>query len=432
MKIKHLPWILSIGAIVLFSGYGMMYPTGAPEAKTGSPADGANCTECHGGTATTTNGLITSNIPGTGYVPGTTYQITATNPLTGTGKMGFEVSPQNVAGTQLGTLIAGAGSQLVGGTKYVTHINANATTNTWTFGWVAPAAGTGAVTFYGAFARRKPGPVTKSTLTVQEALALPAGAGPITGPATACRNNSVSYSVGAIAGATSYVWTAPSGATIASGQGTVSVSISFGASAVSGNVSVYGTNSAGNGAPSTKAVTVNSAPEIVLAPDGPALVNLQNTVTSNFTTTAAADSYVWQLSPAAAGTISGTSATALVTWNNSYIGNAEITVKGSNACGESAWSPVKIVQVLNTTGIVENASDIFVNSSQSTGYITLTLKTGANQAQVQVFDLSGRIVLKTTIPGSGTQQLDRQLKPGIYIIAVEAGGSIFKKKILVG
>ncbi|MEI8047376.1 MAG: T9SS type A sorting domain-containing protein [Bacteroidota bacterium] len=431
MKIKHLPWILSIGAIVLFSGYGMMYPTGAPEAKTGSPGDGANCTECHGGTATTTNGLITSNIPGTGYVPGTTYQITATNPLTGTGKMGFEVSPQNVAGTQLGTLISGAGSQLVGGTKYVTHTNANATTSTWTFGWVAPAAGTGAVTFYGAFARRNPGPVTKSTLTVQEALALPAGAGPITGPGTACKNDSVSYSVGTIAGATAYVWTAPSGATIASGQGTVSVSISFGASAVSGNVSVYGTNTAGNGAPSNKAVTVNSAPVIAMAPDGPSMVNLQNTTTCSYSTSSPADSYVWQLIPAAAGTISGTTAMCMVSWNSSFIGNAEITVKGLNTCGEGAWSPAKIVQVLNTTGILENASDILVNSNQSAGYITLTLNTGVNQAHVQVFDLSGRIVLTTAISGSGTQQLDRQLNAGVYIIAVEAGSSRLKKKILV-
>ncbi|MEI8047377.1 MAG: T9SS type A sorting domain-containing protein [Bacteroidota bacterium] len=430
MRIKHLPWIFASVAVILFSGNTMMYPNGAPAGKTGSPGDGANCTECHGGTATTTAGQITSNIPAAGYVAGTSYQITATNPITGTGKLGFEISPQNATGTQLGTLVAGSGSKLVG-TTYITHSAANSTTKTWTFGWVAPAAGTGAVTFYGAFARKYPGIVTLSSLTVQEAASLPAGAGTITGPAAVCKNNSDTYSVGTIAGATGYVWTAPTGATIVSGQGTVSVSVSFGASAVSGNVSVYGTNTAGNGAPSNEAVTVNSAPVIVVAPDGPSMVNLQNTTTCSYSTSVTADSYVWQITPATAGTISGTTAMCMVSWNSSFIGNAEITVKGSNTCGESAWSPAKIVQVLNTTGIVENPSDIIVNSSQSAGYITLTLNTAANQAHVQLFDLSGRIVLNTTIPGSGTQQLDRQLKAGVYIIAVEAGSSRLKKKILV-
>lgn len=172
MKIKHLPWILSSSAIMLFGSFALMYPSGAPAGYSGSPGDGNNCVACHGGTATTTAGLITSNIPAGGYVAGQTYQITATNNLTGSGKYGFEVSPQNSAGIQLGTLVAGTGSKLVsGGTKYITQSNASSTTNTWTFSWIAPQAGTGQVTFYGAMARNyNPGPVTLSSLVVQEAL----------------------------------------------------------------------------------------------------------------------------------------------------------------------------------------------------------------------------------------------------------------------
>ena len=52
---------------------------GAPIGKTGSPGDGSNCTGCHSGVATTSAGLITSNVPVTGYIPGNTYTITATN-----------------------------------------------------------------------------------------------------------------------------------------------------------------------------------------------------------------------------------------------------------------------------------------------------------------------------------------------------------------
>lgn len=430
MKIKHLPWISALAAIILFSGYTMMYPNGAPAGVTGSPGDGSNCTSCHGGTATTTAGLITTNIPAGGYLPGQTYQITATNNLTGSGKYGFEVSPQNVTGTQLGTLVAGTGSQLVGGTKYVTHINANSTTHAWTFGWVAPAAGTGPVTFYGAFAKNKPGPVTKSTLTVQEGLALPAAAGPISGPTSVCTNNTESYSVAMITGASSYVWTVPSGATITSGQGMTMINVSFGASASSGNVSVYGTNSAGNGIPSNLAVTVNSVPLTPSAPTGPAMVDLNQIGSSNYSTTSAATSCLWQISPVSAGTIAGTTSTATVTWNANFTGTAEISVKGLNSCGESAWSPVTATQVINTTGIDKNAADIRI-LTEAGGSLTLILNTDAHDANLMLFDISGRILLKTTIPGQGTQQISNQLKPGIYIIVVEAGNVNLKKKILV-
>lgn len=209
MKIKLLPLFFSLAAMLLFSSYTTFYPGGSPSAKTGSPGDGSSCSSCHGQAATTSAGLITSDIPASGYVPGTTYQITATTNQTGSGKYGFEVSPQNVSGTQLGTLIAGSGSKLVGGTKYVTQSNANTTTKSWTFGWTAPAAGTGAVTFYGAFARNYSGPTVLSTLVVQEAASTPAAAGPITGQASVCASSTGNYSVGTIAGATSYVWTVP-------------------------------------------------------------------------------------------------------------------------------------------------------------------------------------------------------------------------------
>lgn len=432
MRVKHLPWIVALAAVILSSGYTVMYPTGAPAGKTGSPGDGANCTECHGGTATTTAGQITSNIPPSGYVPGTTYQITATNPLTNTGKMGFEISPQNTAGAQKGTLVAGSGSQLVGGgTKYITHTNANTTTNTWTFGWIAPAAGSGAVTFYGAFARDKPGPVTLSTLTVQEAVSAPGAAGPISGPSSVCKNNSETYSVGAIAGATSYVWSAPAGATITSGQGTTTVNVSFGISANSGNMSVYGTNAGGNGAPSSLQVTVKTVPSMPSMPDGPAQVDIQNTTTSDYSTSAGADSYAWELSPPTAGTISGTTENAQVTWNTSFTGNAEISVKGTNSCGESVKSPVKTTQVINTTGMDEDASGIRVITSGSNGYISVIMNTSANQANVKLLDLSGRLLVNTSIPGQGTHQINQQVKPGVYIIVVDAGLSKLNKKILV-
>ena len=100
-------------------------------------------------------------------VIGTTYTITITT--TGSGNKGFEVSPQDLSGNLLGTLIAGTGQKLLGGGKYLTHTTPKTgATAVWTFQWIAPAAGTGDVTFYGAFAITDKA-TKKSTLVISEA-----------------------------------------------------------------------------------------------------------------------------------------------------------------------------------------------------------------------------------------------------------------------
>ena len=133
-----------------YSGEGVKYPAGSPGGYTGSPGDAKHCVQCHGGSSAPVVGWITANIPASGYVAGTTYTITVT--LTGSGKKGFEVSPQTLTGALVGTLTAGSGTHLVNGNKAVTHSSSSSTTPyTKTFSWIAPAAGTGPVTFYGAF-----------------------------------------------------------------------------------------------------------------------------------------------------------------------------------------------------------------------------------------------------------------------------------------
>lgn len=127
---------------------------GAPSGRTGSPGDNSTCFNgCHG--SNPGNGManealsITHNVPVTGYGPGNTYDVTVTMTSAGTNSFGFSLSPQNAGGAVLGTLIAGAGTQLNGGGGYVTQTeNSGAGSKSWTFQWTAPTAGTGSVTFY--------------------------------------------------------------------------------------------------------------------------------------------------------------------------------------------------------------------------------------------------------------------------------------------
>ncbi|MBK7214389.1 MAG: T9SS type A sorting domain-containing protein [Bacteroidales bacterium] len=376
------------------------------------------------------------------------------------------------------------------------------------------------MTFYGAFARGNPGPVRLSTLLVNEAtVTLPAAAGPISGSTTVCKNNSSTYTVGTIANATTYNWTVPTGATITAGQGTTSITVNFGASAVSGNISVYGSNSGGNGAPSNLAVTVNStpaqpsavagvatpcqgtsqsytvtnvsgvvytwsvpagtsitagqgtnsitvtiggtngavsvvpsnscgdgsssslnisvgaAPGQAATPAGPDLVDLALATTSEYTTSGAAGAtnYQWSLTPAEAGSISGTGVTATVSWNGAFLGNAEVSVKAANDCGEGSFSLVKQTQVINTTGIAEGSTAIntSVYPNPSNGKFSVLPGWDKDNVQLMILDASGREMYRKNIDGRNVTNLELPLRPGIYILMLTDGIKASKTKLFI-
>lgn len=161
--------MLLVTTFLLSNNFLNSNPVGAPAGNTGSVADGQTCgvSGCHSTTPTPTTSSLSSDIPTTGYVPGNTYTISVN--IAGTGRKGFQVSPQSLNGTLLGTIASGTDNKIVG-TKYVTHTSAKTSNpGSWTFSWTAPTKGTGEVKFYGAFVNNRPN-VTTQTLTVQEAL----------------------------------------------------------------------------------------------------------------------------------------------------------------------------------------------------------------------------------------------------------------------
>ena len=73
----------------------------------------------------------------------------------------------------------------------------------------------------------------------------PGNVGAINGPTAVCsKQKNVVYSIGTVAGATSYTWTAPSQATIVAGQGTTSITVNYGVK--NGNVTVQANNGCGS------------------------------------------------------------------------------------------------------------------------------------------------------------------------------------------
>jgi len=79
----------------------------------------------------------------------------------------------------------------------------------------------------------------------------------IIGPISVSVNQTgVGYSIATVLGATSYLWTVPTGATIVAGQGTDSIIVDFGLN--SGNICVSASNSCGTSTDSCQAISVSA------------------------------------------------------------------------------------------------------------------------------------------------------------------------------
>jgi len=271
---------------------------------------------------------------------------------------------------------------------------------------------------------------------------LPGAAGNITGPATVCQGqNGVVYSVATIANATGYVWTVPSGATIASGNNTNSITVNFSDTATSGSFTVYGTNGCGNGTVSPPyTVTVDLLPDTAGTPTGPDSVCYNHTPTSDYTTSGAtnATSYLWSISPAAAGIITGTGLTSTVTWNE-WTGNASITVTGVNDCGEGPVSAPMVVNVDLCPGIPEqiiNKLQVNVFPNPSDGRFNIELTSDKNITfNLSVHNMIGETVLverNIRFAGYYLKTMDlNNLNNGVYFVYLESNEGLIIKKITI-
>ena len=93
------------------------------------------------------------------------------------------------------------------------------------------------------------------TLTIYNIPAMP---GNITGPSNnICGGSTQTFSIAAVAGASSYNWTVPAGAVINTGQGTTSISVTFPVGYYSGQIGVSAVSSCGSSSPRLKNVYLN-------------------------------------------------------------------------------------------------------------------------------------------------------------------------------
>ncbi|MFP4460149.1 MAG: hypothetical protein ACLFSQ_11250, partial [Candidatus Zixiibacteriota bacterium] len=165
---------------------------------------------------------------------------------------------------------------------------------------------------------------------------IPETPGTISGPTDVCSGETdVTYSISAVDEATDYTWTVPSGATIATGDGTRTITVDFGSS--SGDISVTASSICGTSSPRTLAVAVNSIPSTPGTISGASEVTIDAEDESySISPVTDATSYLWTVTGDASIDGSATGTSIDVDFGSSSGTTVDICVNASNTCGTSS------------------------------------------------------------------------------------------------
>jgi hypothetical protein len=234
---------------------------------------------------------------------------------------------------------------------------------------------------------------------------LPAAAGNITGPASVCQGaTDVVYTVPAIADASSYTWTVPTGATIMSGGNTNSITVDFSPAAVSGNITVFGTNSCGNGMVSPDfPVTVNATPATPL-------ISAQGDTLSSDAPTG----NQWYFNGTAITGATGQ------TWVAEYSGSYWDVVT-LNGCSSDPSNHIYIVKVgIEPPPAVTN---IVLYPNPNEGVFTLMFNSAKQETyEIRIFNYLGVLIFETKnldVVGTTRQTIDlRPALNGVYMVII--------------
>jgi photosystem II stability/assembly factor-like uncharacterized protein len=225
---------------------------------------------------------------------------------------------------------------------------------------------------------------------------IPESPGAISGSQVVCSATAATYTINAVAGADSYIWLAPSGATIISGQGDTSVVIQFGTA--SGEVSVAGVSvNCGSGPATSLAVTVNSPPQAAaIAGAEAACENSQLSYSTAFID--GVNTYDWTV-PEGATILSGQGDTSIVVLFGEQSGEISVTPAG-NDCGAGIPSSISVtVTPLPQTAAINGSASV---CEGSTGDYTTTEVPNADSYEWTV--PSGASI----ISGQGTASIEVQ------------------------
>jgi PKD repeat protein len=186
-------------------------------------------------------------------------------------------------------------------------------------------------------------------------------------------------------------------------------------------------------------MTVVSTPQAPATPTGDDEVCTNFTLTSEYETTGAmyADTYIWEILPADAGTISGDGTIGTVEWTTNWEGTATIKVKGMNeACGEGGFSGAFEVVCSICTGIDEygDKAGIQIYPNPSNGRFTVKFDKNIGQTQIIVMNILNEILFEQSTETVNSNAVNFDLSnyaEGVYFVRIKTGSSEQVRKIVI-
>jgi len=233
---------------------------------------------------------------------------------------------------------------------------------------------------------------------------LPGCGAVITGQTSVCQgDSSVTYTVSDIPNATSYNWTLPAGVT-GSGNSN-SITVDFGLSAVSGDISVKGVNIYGEGVASEIAVTVLSKPETPVATQ-----NL-NELVSN-----AQAGNQWYNSN---GLIDG----AVNQVYTPQVNDEYYTIVTLSGCSSDASNVIDFE--LTGLSTIETSLNSKVYPNPVKNELVIDIEGVVEKAGFEIVNSTGQVVKRGRLSGKTIIQV-ADLRPGFYLIKLESDETNYK------
>ncbi len=229
----------------------------------------------------------------------------------------------------------------------------------------------------------------------------------ISGPLNICsyigQPTTATYTIAAVAGAASYLWTTPANSTIVSGQGTTSVEVSFASNFVGGSLTVKSVAACGSSAARSFTFVKNVAqPGAITASALPCPLS---TVTYSIAAVPFATSYLWSV-PTNATYVSGQGTTSFtVTYKSTFV-SGTLTVKSINNCSTSAVSSLAVAASacnppLRATESIYVSAKPGVYPNPNNGVFTFSLNEVEqvnNYIRVYLLNMYGNKVLEQRVP----------------------------------
>jgi hypothetical protein len=187
-------------------------------------------------------------------------------------------------------------------------------------------------------------------------------------------------------------------------------------------------------------LSIYDIPEPPFMPAGPDSVNLALSDSSLYVINPSQYGFVydWVLNPEESGTINSGDTVAVVYWNEGFAGDAQISVKAVNNCGESGYSEIKHTWVYTSSvgiaGIVTIPS-IQVAPNPSDGIFELFISNAFHDPFViSVYNLIGNEIYYLELEKSHTGNVElnlQHLPQGMYVLVIRSNRFTLNQKLMI-